>query len=582
MNSQNDMDEFEAEAELRAGIAAITKAPYHIKLAETAAAVADVCASSGALNSATERVLQAVQDYLQRQNDRRAPQAAQTTQPIPQVNTNVTPVCSGYSPLNILAVAAGSITQAGSVIHDHSRQTLTTPNTGDSTNNSSQFSSVGTPISGRFTSPNTNYSAKTTPQGDTFVNNMASSAATENVDDNQKHVLDVVDNIVDNITTNYTENIIENYSPDVNPSSSASTTPNSSRSSTNSITAKHKPIAPRGTKYLWADNSQYRSLSALPFKFGVPNAALLTVHLKATTGVIYPYHKPLGLKEPNWNDRKFIDRCNGWIHQLIMRHLNNNPDNASSSTKRSPRPQWSMIEHDYLQALIEQAIEKSATGDLSDEDWKAIGEKQNRRFVGRMLAVGQAFYQGRRATEGRKKAWTAVNQKERAFEERTVDALRSAVRGWPETKKMMSDAKAEKTKELLSAANDDDGDGVGANFTAQGVKRSLAPSPASPFMEGVRAHGMKRKWPDSEVTGASDEDVDASDLAENATAKRNKTGRQSPPASPLTEGIQTHSTKYKLAEDEEASSNDDTIEFDEQSEETSERSKIGGRSKNLT
>jgi len=189
---------------------------------------------------------------------------------------------------------------------------------------------------------------------------------------------------------------------------------------------------------------QYHDLGNTPFKLNEPKPDLLVLKLRATTGTIYSYNFPEKDKA-GWSSQSFITRANRWFHQIIVRHLDNNPANVRESTKRPSRPQWSLQEQNYLHDLIEMALEQSDNGRLTEHEWEDITTKQNDRFVGDMMRIGQGFVdlhaaKNDKKSEGMRKGWGVTNTIDKPFTARPIGGCKSAIKCWPKTKDMIANA----------------------------------------------------------------------------------------------------------------------------------------------
>lgn len=215
---------------------------------------------------------------------------------------------------------------------------------------------------------------------------------------------------------------------------------------------------------------QYHEIGSSPFKLNDPQPDLLTVKLTATSRVVYTYSFPQK-ENPDWSSQAFITHANRWFHQIIIRHLDNNPANKEESKKRAARPQWSLQEQTYLHDLIEQGLEKSESGRLSDRDWQKITNKLNRRFEGDMMQIGQGYVDLRAVKQEKKpnearKGWAVTNTAVKPFMARPVGGCKAAIKFWPKTKEMIAKAaedtkptnKGQGTKRGYEALIDDDTD----------------------------------------------------------------------------------------------------------------------------
>ena len=232
---------------------------------------------------------------------------------------------------------------------------------------------------------------------------------------------------------------------------------------------------------------QYHDFGATPFKLNEPQPDLLVLKLKATTGIVYSYVFPEN-NIPDWTSQTFVTRANRWFHQIIIRHLDNNPANKQESTKRPSRPQWSLQEQSYLHDLIEQALEKSENGRLTEQDWEKITAKQNQRFVGDSMRIGQGFVDLRamkqdKNLEGMRKGWSLTTTTDKPFTTRPVGGCKSAIKYWPETRDMMlkaaEDSKAKKqslSKFSVPSTNKSEEDDTGLREGIRSKKRKSEPS----------------------------------------------------------------------------------------------------------
>ena len=229
---------------------------------------------------------------------------------------------------------------------------------------------------------------------------------------------------------------------------------------------------------------QYHDLGNTPFKLNTPRHELLILRLKATTGTVYNYEFP-EKNSPDWSSQTFITRANRWFHQIIIRHLDNDPANKKESTKRPSRPQWSLQEQNYLHDLIEQTLERSENGKLTEQDWDDITTKQNRRFVGDMMRIGQGFVDLHAAKKdnnsgGMRKGWGVTSTTNKAFVARPVGGCKAAIKYWPETKEMVTKgaegakarnhSTANKSQHLVDVYEEDN-NGYEAQKKDRGMKR---------------------------------------------------------------------------------------------------------------
>jgi hypothetical protein len=146
------------------------------------------------------------------------------------------------------------------------------------------------------------------------------------------------------------------------------------------ITPKHAPKTPKGTRFRWADND---AIKTNPYKINEPAELALT--LIDTKGKQHTFNCP---QNPNWSSKEDILKSNTWYNQLVCRKLNRpNPDESRAMRYR---PQWSKQEKEYLESLIKKKIRNTKRKPTGD-DWEAISQEQNSRFLGQSVHPGQAL-----------------------------------------------------------------------------------------------------------------------------------------------------------------------------------------------
>ena len=217
---------------------------------------------------------------------------------------------------------------------------------------------------------------------------------------------------------------------------------------------KNKPKAGRGVTFSWADNPH---VTSRPFKLGVPNDDLLKLKLKDTTGKSFDFHYAQR-KNADWNSKNFVRLANGWMAQLISRRFKNQ-EAPDGKRRRKTRPAWSLMERQYLEALIERRIRENRS-DLSRRDWLEITTNFNSRFLGTMLRVGHPLATMSKEKKGgaRKRNLVKVD---RIIENRTVDGIRTQIKHWPETLSMITRVLGEVDAEAADSSATDIDDSKG-------------------------------------------------------------------------------------------------------------------------
>ncbi len=133
------------------------------------------------------------------------------------------------------------------------------------------------------------------------------------------------------------------------------------------IQAKHAPIGPKGCTFLLSDNDHLDHGKAIR---GEPNKDKLELLIVDTKGDIHIH--------------KFPDKAQAWDR------------NAKLGKKN--RSKWSLIEKEYMANLIRRRVKRNlenCKSILSTGDWQKIASKQNARFVGTEVQIGEQMLTGK-------------------------------------------------------------------------------------------------------------------------------------------------------------------------------------------
>jgi len=156
------------------------------------------------------------------------------------------------------------------------------------------------------------------------------------------------------------------------------------------IQAKHAPIGPKGCTFLLSDNDHLDHGKAIR---GEPNKDKLELLIVDTKGDIHIHKFPD--KAQAWDDEDWIKHLNKWRMQSVQRTFRKDR-NAKLGKKN--RSKWSLIEKEYMANLIRRRVKRNlenCKSILSTGDWQKIASKQNARFVGTEVQIGEQMLTGK-------------------------------------------------------------------------------------------------------------------------------------------------------------------------------------------
>lgn len=191
--------------------------------------------------------------------------------------------------------------------------------------------------------------------------------------------------------------------------------------------AKHAPIAPKGRLFVVADNGHLDKAKAV---LGEPDKDKLEIFFIDTKGDIH-IHKFPDKDAQVWDDKGWIFHLNKWRMQSIQRAFRK--DRNAKLGKRN-RSKWSLIEKEYMANLLRKRVSKNLRNDkvaLSTGDWRKIASKQNARFVGTEVKIGELMHTGK------------IAKSNSPIDKRSAVAIRTMFAKLPDLVKMVNDLAGE-------------------------------------------------------------------------------------------------------------------------------------------